>query len=891
MASASRAAARRALRRAAPVQTGVAPRATGVSAAVSMSAALATFAALSTASAGPAFGAPPETDDIDRTRARSASAPHAPGVALFDDATLAAAGKRTPAVSADSTPVPGMTATAGISRLDGPYVLEVIVNGESTGRIAPFARRQGRWYARAGDLRALGLTSHQLPPNDSTDVALDSLDGIRTAYDASRQTMALDVGDAWLAPYHLSSPQPLVIGASADPGVIVNYDGYVQRDRFTRASLWSEVRGFWSGGTLQQTGLAEHARGRHGYRRYDTWWQHDDPSRLTTWIAGDLITGSLSWSRSLRIAGVQWRRNFTLRPDLVTFPIPALRGSAVVPSSVDLYLDGVRRMGGRVPPGPFVIQETPGLTGDLQASVVTRDALGRERITTVPLYIDPRLLARGLSSFSVEAGLPRDDYGVRSFAYRHHPVASVAARYGAADTVTIEAQAQAGRRLALGGAGALVALGHAGVVSASASISGGRGTGGQWSAGYQYLSRRVSIDAQVIRTTGRYRDIATLDGVPVPRASDRVTVSIPFARSSTASLAWFAQRASRQPATRVLSASLTLPAGTRGMLSMGGFRDFARRRSHGVFAMLSVLLGGTADSASAALGNASFSQQDGQTQAWVGASRTPDYNGGWGWQVLGGRAFSQRTMQGEVQYLGRHGEISALAQRVGRQSGAALGMTGALVVMDSSIHATRRTYDAFALVSTDAQGHVPVLRESVPIGHTDSRGYFLVPDLNGYEASRIGIDPMHLPADLEVTTTERRVAPQARSGVLVHFPVRRYRAALVTLVDASGQPLRPGTSVRHVQSGIVTVVGYDGEVFVDALGARNTLESRDGRQRCRVSFDWTTPPEGRIARVGPLACVVFGTLAGESASPPASPAAKDPDNPSPSTPSSQESHS
>lgn len=804
------------------------------------------------------------------------------GTTLFDDATLTAA--------SPSAPV----RNGGISRLDGPYMLEVLINGESTGRLAPFTRRQGRWYAKAGDLRALGLAARGLPDARAAEVALDSLDGIRTAYDASQQTLALTVSDTWLTPYRLGSPPPPVIHASADPGLIVNYDGYVQRDRFTRTSLWSEVRGFWSDGTVQQTGLAEYSRWRRGYRRYDTWWQHDDPTRLSTWIAGDLITGSLSWTRSLRIAGLQWRRNFALRPDLVTFPIPALHGSAVVPSSVDLYLDGVRRMSERVPPGPFVIQETPGLTGDLQASVVTRDALGREQITTIPLYIDPRLLAPGLSSFSVEAGLPRDDYGVRSWSYRHAPVASVAARYGATDTVTVEAQAQAGRRLAMSGAGMLVALGQAGVLSASVAVSAGHGAGSQWSTGYQYLSRRLSVDAQMIRTAGRYRDIATLDGLPVPRASDRVSVSVPIARGSTASLAWFAQRTPRQRPTRVLSASLTLPAGTRGMLSVGGFRDFARRSAHGIFAMLSVLLGGGVQGAgdgNAALGTASFSQQDGQTQAWAGASHPPDYRGGWGWQVLGGRAFSQRTMQGEVRYLGRHGEVSALAQQVGRRSSAAFGMTGALVVMDNSVHATRRTYDAFALVSTDAQAHVPVLRESIPVGHTDSRGYFLVPDLNGFEASRIGIDPMHLPADLEVVTTERRVAPQARSGVLVHFPVRRYRAALVTLLDAAGQPLRPGTAVRHLQSGVVTVVGYDGDVFIDALVARNTLESRDAGQRCRVSFDWTSPRHGRIARVGPLTCVAFGALATDKA-PPWAGAATTESNATPGpVPSAQENRS
>ncbi len=269
------------------------------------------------------------------------SAPDAAGTARFDNAAVS------------DTATPSAQRAGSVSRLDGTYVLEVIVNGESTGRIGPFLRRKGRWFVRAGDLRLLGLTSPQLPPRDATDVALDSLDGVRATYDAAHQTLALQVGDAWLTPYALGRAPPVFMAATSGTGVLINYDGYVQRDRFTRASVWSEVRGFWPGGTVRQTGLAEHSAWRHGYRRYDTWWQHDDPARLTTWVAGDLITGSLAWTRSLRIAGLQWRRNFSLRPDLVTFPIPTLHGSAVVPSSVDVYLDGVRRMSGHVPPGPF----------------------------------------------------------------------------------------------------------------------------------------------------------------------------------------------------------------------------------------------------------------------------------------------------------------------------------------------------------------------------------------------------------------------------------------------------------------------------------------------------------------------------------------------------------
>lgn len=732
------------------------------------------------------------------------------------------------------------------------YFLDVHVNGQPTGRLARFTLDRGRWFIATENLRAFGIAPRYLPLHEHR-VALDTLDDVGYTYNPAQQTIDLQLPDDWRTPYRLGTAPAEPLRADASNGWLVNYDGYVQRDTQTRASIWTELRGFRPGAVVSTTGIVTRAPHRNAYRRLDTYGQHDDPATLTSWQVGDAITGSLAWTRSVRIAGLQWRRNFALRPDLVTFPVPALRGSAVVPSSVDLYLDGIRRFSGHVPPGPFVWQDVPGLTGDLQANLVTRDALGREQIITVPLYIDPRLLAAGLSSFSIEAGLPRHAYGERDFGYRGTPVASLTARHGMSDTMTIEGQAQAGKRLASVGAGALVALRRAGVASvsggASTAGSDGHGFGTQWSVGYQYLSRRFGIDALVTRTAGRYRDLASLDGVSAPTACERLSLSMPWGHGRTVSFAYFGQRVRHQPATKVASMHVNLSLGGHTMLSVGGYRDLAQHGSHGVFAMLSVLLG------DGATGAASVTRQGDQTQTYASAARTPDYGGGWGWQVLGGQAFRQRTGQAQVNYLGQHGEVAALVQRVGAQQTMSLSLNGALVAMDGSLHATRRVFDAFALVSTDGTPDVPVLREYVPIGRTDGRGYLLVPDLSGFEATRVGIDPLHLPADVEVRTTQRQVLPEAGAGVLARFPVTRYRAAQITLVDAKQRPLTPGSLVRHLQSGFETVVGYDGEAFVEDLRERNTLEVSHDAARCRVSFEWTPPAQGHLARLGPRVCM------------------------------------
>ena len=107
--------------------------------------------------------------------------------------------------------------------------------------------------------------------------------------------------------------------------------------------MYTEQRYFDPHGTLNNTGTAYLGGRADRYIRYDTYWTHSDQDTLRTLRVGDTITSSLNWSRSVRVAGIQWGRNFALRPDLVTFPVSSLSASSVVPSSVSLYVNGVQQ--------------------------------------------------------------------------------------------------------------------------------------------------------------------------------------------------------------------------------------------------------------------------------------------------------------------------------------------------------------------------------------------------------------------------------------------------------------------------------------------------------------------------------------------------------------------
>lgn len=72
-----------------------------------------------------------------------------------------------------------------------------------------------------------------------------------------------------------------------------------------------------------------------------------------TYEAGDLVSGALPWSNAVRLGGVQLSRDFAVRPDLVTYPLPQFAGEAAVPSSVDLFINGYKSSSADLQPGPY----------------------------------------------------------------------------------------------------------------------------------------------------------------------------------------------------------------------------------------------------------------------------------------------------------------------------------------------------------------------------------------------------------------------------------------------------------------------------------------------------------------------------------------------------------
>jgi outer membrane usher protein len=241
-------------------------------------------------------------------------------------------------------------------------------------------------------------------------------------------------------------------------------------------SLGTDLRLFTPYGTGVNYGVLTVQDGVSDYIRQDTYWTYSGVQSMRNYTAGDFISSSLIWTRSVRMGGMQVARDFDIRPDLITFPLPELGSTAVVPTTVDLYVNGMRQFQGSASGGPFVIAAPPSLTGAGNASIVYQDELGRDVVTMRRMYVDTRMMDKGLADYSLEAGYLRQAYGTLSSLYADHPVASASLRYGVHDRFTLEGHGEWGRGVSNGGIGGLLQVGALGVLSGAVAVSSSDGS-------------------------------------------------------------------------------------------------------------------------------------------------------------------------------------------------------------------------------------------------------------------------------------------------------------------------------------------------------------------------------------------------------------------------------
>ena len=691
--------------------------------------------------------------------------------------------------------------------------------------------------------------------------ALDALPGATYAVD--RQSLSLEI----------NAPATAFIGSSLglqgqstaapprpDPGIYLNYDTSIQRaaSGALTGGATLEAIAFGKLGNLVSSVLVRADGSKRRVERLDTFWRYDMPDRMETVVVGDAVGVSGGWSRPARYGGFRYGRDFGHRPGFVTLPQLSLNGSAALPSTVDLLVNNVQRLSQPVQPGPFTLNNVPLVTGAGQLNLVVRDLLGRETVVVQSYYAAPRLLAPGLSDFSIEGGKLRTGFGQDS--QYGDAFGAVTWRQGLTNSLTGEArvEVQADRQAA--GLEVSGLVGTWGVGRMALAMSSGRLTPGVREQG-QLLQLGIERNTQSGGGTLQYERASQgfepfgeskSGSVAAQRSRERLLAAVGgnLWRSFSGAASYVSQSQWSGDSIKSINLSVSTQLWNKASLSLSLNKRIDGDHALRAFLVVSMPLDDGIYT-SARLSTSSGSKPVGV----VSAARSAPTGPGLGWRVEGSSEASQLA-RGGLQYNTSHAEFAAdaVSDAKGKVElrGGARGTVGLLAGQPFASRPVGQ--NSFAVVEVDGLAGVHVKRGNQVVATTDARGRAFVPGLLPWQANMIEIDPVELPLDTEIGATMQQVTPYARSGSVVKFAIKRTRQALLVLHQSNGVAVPAGSRVTLLPGGTEFLAGRRGEVWLTDLDI--------GQQHLRVDWpgggceldlpvlaDSQTPP-----KIGPIAC-------------------------------------
>ena len=684
-----------------------------------------------------------------------------------------------------------------------------------------------------------------------------AIKGCTVSIDEAAQRAVIAAPASSLDTTHLSAAErrsPDVTPAS--PGAFLNYQLSAQQIAGQNTGgAFAELGVFAGAGVLTSTAVARYGGFDNQLVRLDTTYTRDFPATLDTLSVGDAISDGGSWGNAVRYAGVRFSRNFGLRPDLLTTPLLATSGTATVPSTVDVFVNNQLVTSSQLPPGPFVIDRLPTVSGTGDVSVVVRDALGREQVLTQSFYTSAALLAAGLSQYSVNVGKIRDDYGLESNQYG--PVLGEGSyRRGITDSITLEGHAEylAGDAHAAG-LNAAFGIGRIGVVNFTAASGGdSSGTGFLSGVGIEHRGTNTSFIASSQWASRDFSQVGEpLDPDMRVRQRSLLQTGMGLGRFGSLSLAYVRQTYRDSPTQQTVGLTHSISFGRVGSLNLtltqtrtAAQLSTPAQNSTSAYLIFVLPLDFRRAVTLTSVGGSGPGAPSNEVVASL--TQSPPVGPGSGYRLS---ASTAGNYDADWRQQFHSADLELEVARNQGIDGRSAYLSGAMTFLDGQLNTTRSVNGSFAMVDVAGLADVPVYVENQLTAHTDASGKALLYNLRPYEANHISITPEDLPLDTTIAASSTVMAPPYRSGVIARFPVERVHSGTFRLITDDGKPVPVGATVTL--QGVQFPVVIDGMVYVTGYDHGVAAEANWSGGHCSFRLE-PPPPDDPLPDMGTIQC-------------------------------------
>ena len=733
-------------------------------------------------------------------------------------------------------------------------LLEVHVNKQEPSEVALVLRDQNKHLlVSADDLRKWRLP---LPPSASTVhegityYSLDDLAGSTYMLNNPGQTLDINADANLFGPTVLSGNDfKRVKPTVATPGGFVNYDVFADStagSRHVSGLVEAGVFGAWGVGVTSFLGNSQPPNGKH-LVRLDSTLTRDFPDDLKTLRLGDVINGTSSWGRSVRFGGVQLASNFATQPGFIAFPLPSLSGETGLPSTIDYYFDGARRLHSDVPSGPFSIQDLPVVSGPGEARLVIRDILGREQVITQRIYTSPQLLRKGLQAYSYDVGFLRNNFGIESNDYGRF-MASGTHRFGFTNQFTGELHGELLRNQQTLGVGGAYVLPTLGLLSTSlAGSHSPRGNGALASLGFDGRKNSFGYGFSTQFTTEDFAQLGLTAGGQAPKQITQAYANLGTTSYGSFGISYAAQQWRDRPDIRLASATYGVRVKDLGYLGVSLTRFFSDDKKTVLSATFTIPI----DARTAASVN-TVHQPNGN-ESTVQIQQSLPAGTGMGYRLLAGTGPAHRLEAG-VSAQNDIGTYTLQTAKARGQSAVRASASGGIAFSGDNAFLTRRIDESFGVVEVPGYANVRIYADNQEVAKTNEKGIALLPRLRPYQKNPIRIEEADLPLDSRIDATELDAVPYFRSAVRMKLPVKKSQGALIQVMLDTGEPLPAGAIARIAGVDEEFPSGLRGEIYLTGLEKINHVTVTWQGQSCDFEVSFSESPDP-VPNLGAFKCV------------------------------------
>lgn len=654
---------------------------------------------------------------------------------------------------------------------------------------------------------------------------LVSAEPVQAEFDAELQSVKIQLPAQYFSSSDYALQQFRVDPAS--PGAFLNYNFFYGRDRdddeFSTLAELGIFKDYWM---LKNATIYRDAAAGQKLVRLNSSLDVDFPEKMTRLTLGDTTTVFNPLINSFRFGGLSYGTNFTEHPDFIYWNLPTLRGSAVLPSTVDLYINGISIYQQQITPGDYNLPTGANIQQAGDAQVVVEDILGNRSVQSFPVYINSQLLKPKLTEYNVALGKIRYNYDYKDNDYRDF-FTNLYFRRGITPATTLGFNLAYSEPVQNYGLLWTQAVSKYFLLDTTAVASHADDTGQGFSVGAS-LSRNLGKVSLGLSSQYRSQDFKALgysDLVDQPKLDHLLYITVydvPIFNSVNLN---YVERQYHQrgefsfPVNRVLNIGFSRMLTPNLAMTGSYFNEFGSRSDSGAYFSLNYYFKNNKTL------YADYSTDNESRLRYI--HNSPVQNG-FDYAIGANRRDGEMSYNAYGLLKTSVGDLSLLHDHADDYNSSQINYRGALVWLGGKTGLTKAVDNAFALVSVGEYADIDIYRSLSPVGHTQKSGELFVHNIVPYVNYDISFDQDQLPLEDKVDYASKKVSGLNQRGYIIHFPIYHTRMLVLRLLDQNQQVFPRATEVY--------LDGNNSEYFpVDAEGKVYLYGLKPGQHQIHVT--------------------------------------------------------